>query len=64
MKTRSRFASITAVVIALFVITTPVSALSHDRGDRERPSIIKIIKKIANVFGIQADEDLPGPPRP
>jgi len=64
MKTRSRLASITAVVLTLCIVTTSVSASPRDRGDHERPSIIKIIKKIAKAFGIHAEEDFPAPPKP
>jgi hypothetical protein len=66
MKSRSRFSSITAAALALFILTAPLSAYPRDRGDRDRDfsPIVRIIKKISKFFGIQAHDDFPGPPKP
>lgn len=65
MKSRSRFASITALALTVAVLTAPLSAFPRQRDrDRDQPPIIRIIKKITKFFGIQPNEDFPMPPKP
>ena len=64
MKSQIRLASLTAVALTLFLATAPLQAYPRDRGDRDRPTIVRIIKKIVKFFGIVPLDDFPTPPKP
>jgi hypothetical protein len=62
MKSRSRIA-VSALALLFVLSAGPVSAITRE-GDREQSPIVRVLKAIGRFFGVQTDDEFPGPPKP
>jgi hypothetical protein len=64
MKTVSKRA-VAVLIVAILAIGPAAAALPADHGDYPLPGkIVRIIKKLQQIFGVGSQTDQPTPPRP
>jgi hypothetical protein len=64
MKFRLRFIAAIAVAVFLSVSAPAASAKPRDSRWDVPSSIVKIVKKLQDLFGVSTHTDAPQPPRP
>ena len=63
---KPHFYRTTAVVLAIALSVSLAAGATPRKSDRERANraIVRMIEKIQRIFGVQANDDLPTPPKP